>query len=377
MIVLSLFLSFSSPTFANVSITKISPPKLNNYEAYEFGSSVSTEGNILLISSENKLNFKEKYIFFYQKSLQGTWVLKQTIKLFGGGERNPTSLISLSIKGNRVLVGIPTGGINGNKDQGYAVLYALVNGQWQQQFKFVADDGTSKQYFGEGVAMDGENVLIRSQFRKLYAFNLDGDKWIQIQKIFPVQNKLLDTTELSGNNLLIGEENPNVYDRDGRAYIYHFDGSQWVKATQLSVKTSYEMVDFGVNSALDGNVALVSGYDYTHSKGVIYSFIFDGEKWNLKQEMKAENSIGSNDDFGDFIDLNGNKAVFSSYIQNVGKTGNQGVAYLYRLNNSEWDFTDRVSALHGDHILFGYSAGVDESVAVGSAYGNYVVVRDF
>ncbi len=67
---------------------------------------------------------------------------------------------SVTISGNRIVVGAPTDDIGSNFNQGSAYVFVRSGVTWIQQQKLTANDGAAEDLFGRSVAISGYEVIV-------------------------------------------------------------------------------------------------------------------------------------------------------------------------------------------------------------------------
>ena len=128
---------------------------------------------------------------------------------------------------------------------------------------------------------------------------------------------------------------------------------------------------FGVNVALDGNLALVGANeddDRGTNSGSAYFFSRNGSAWHQQQKITA-NDGAANDYFGGRVALMGSVAVVGAYADD-DKGSETGAAYIFTRIGTVWSQDQKVLGIDsaaGDR--FGYSVATDGvGVMVGAYY---------
>ena len=114
----------------------------------------------------------------------------------------------------------------------------------------------------------------------------------------------------------------------GAAYYFRFDGSIWVEEQKILPSDGAAEDDFGLNIALDGNVAVISADLHdgaAKDAGAAYIFRFDGSQWVEEQKLIPKD-IAPNMRFGQSVDAFGDTVV----------VGTSESAYVFRFDNGEW-----------------------------------------
>lgn len=118
-----------------------------------FGTSVAIRGKDVAIGASGA---EAAYVF---EGKGVSWV--QEAKLVAADEAPYDGFgNAVAIQGNCVVVGSPhnDGGV------GAAYTFERGDGAWNQQAKLVASDGTGGDFFGNGIAVSGDVILIGAPF---------------------------------------------------------------------------------------------------------------------------------------------------------------------------------------------------------------------
>jgi hypothetical protein len=207
---------------------------------------------------------------------------------------------SVSLSGDRAVIGAREEDANGWMS-GAAYVFRFDGGKWVQEARLVADDGAAGDYFGNGVSISGERILIgapfdddhASQSGSAYVFRYDGSTWVEEAKLVPPEGAFEDrfgrSVSLSGDTALIGAywDDKAGFDA-GSAYVYHFDGSGWKQQARLlpSAGTPHAHPELGCSHGTFGSAVSVCGdraligaeldYEKGEHAGSAYVFRFDG-----------------------------------------------------------------------------------------------------
>lgn len=241
-----------------------------------FGVSVSIDGDVVLVGAdfadnENGEETGAAYVFVQQND--GSW--RQQAKLtaddglsadyFGG---------AVSLDGDTAVVGASYAD---NGEGVYAgAVYAFVRdteGVWRQQAKLTASDGADSDYFGVSVSVDGDRVLVGADYADtqqgenagaayLYARDTAG-VWTQRAKLTAADGKAADdfgwSVALEGDTALIGSDYADVDRGVNAGAAYLFDRSAdgvWQQRAKLSMPEAPAFSYFGESVALFGETAV-------------------------------------------------------------------------------------------------------------------------
>jgi len=129
-----------------------------------FGTSIAIEGNTIAIGAFNddldESDIVNGYGSVYIFTLDDNGWSQQAKLVASDGEVHDHFGSSIAIKGNTVVIGAPDDDVKGKEAQGAAYTFTRNGGNWKQQSKLVASDGTADDRFGDAVALDTYNNLI-------------------------------------------------------------------------------------------------------------------------------------------------------------------------------------------------------------------------
>ncbi len=176
---------------------------------------------------------------------------------------------SVSISGDVALVGA-----RGNDDKGSrsgsAYVFRWNGSSWVEEQKLLASDGTAGDHFGESVSISGDVALIGAPEEdkivpgpgKAYVFRWNGSNWVEEQKLLASDGAVDDgfglSVSISGDVALLGvaEEN-KIVPGPGKAYVFRWNGSSWVEEQKLLASDGAPDEEFGISVSMSGDVALV------------------------------------------------------------------------------------------------------------------------
>jgi hypothetical protein len=312
------------------------------YDYFGYVASISSDVALLGADSndDNGVDSGSAYVFRRNGS---NWVEEQKL-LPSDGAAYDYFGTSVSISGNVALVGADGNDDNG-VDSGSAYVFRWNGSNWVQEQKLLPSDGAAYDYFGWEVSINGDVALVGAvgdgdngdESGSAYVFRWNGSNWVQEQKLLPSGGAAYDwfgeSVSISGNVALIGADgNDDKGDDSGSAYVFRWNGSNWVQEQKLLPSDGAAFDYFGYSLSIDGNVALV-GADSNDDNGVdsgsAYVFRWNGSNW--VQEQKLLPSDGAAYDwFGESVSISGNVALIGAN-GNDDKGDDSGSAYVYTL----------------------------------------------
>jgi len=233
-------------------------------------------------------------------------------------------------------------------------------------------------FFGHSVSIDGNIAIVgaygdgsNQPLGAAYIFQFDGSEWVEQQKLSTgIANDWFGSSvSISGNIAVVGA--PLDKGQKGAAYVYQFDGSRWVQQQKLTASDGAGYL-FGSSVAINGNTTIVGAYA-DNSKGPYtgsaYIFQFDGSSWIEQQKLTASDGEGY-DSFGYSVAINGNTAIVGAYADD-DKGSASGSAYIFQFDGSSWVEQQKLIASDGEtNDYFGYSVAINSKTALVGADGD-------
>ena len=338
-----------------------------------YGWSVDVDGDTAVVGAPKMSAYGIAMVYTYN----GTLWQKQANLLPPVGELNDKFGNSVSIDGNRILVGSP------EKDQkkGAAFIFDRVGTEWSLTAKLVANDALFGDYFGISVSLKGDKALVGAykdhdniaQSGSAYIFSYDGSQWTQQAKLTETSGLTNDyfgySVSLSTSRALVGaywdDDNGN---NSGSAFIYDFDGSDWVLKQKITASDGFTTQQFGYSVSLDGDTALIGANqdnEFETNNGAVYAFTFDGTTWTQSQKITSDiPEVASK--FGFFVDLDGNRVV-------IGTKHFNEKAYVFEFDTDTWVQKSILTASSATPSnKFGTAAALSGDAIIVGAYGDNI-----
>ena len=193
-----------------------------------FGSSVEIRGDTVIVGAVNEGPAGAAYVF---REVGGVW--QQLARLIAGdaGEGDLFGL-RVSIHGGTALVGA-TGRDDAGENSGAAYLFRETGGVWQELAKLTADDGVEGARFGGGVSLAGNTAAIGASLDviggwhrgSVYVFRESGGVWQQIDKLTADDGVGYDYfglgVKVQADTVLVGSSfDDDAGSQSGSAYLF-------------------------------------------------------------------------------------------------------------------------------------------------------------
>ena len=243
----------------------------------QFGFSVSISGNKAIIGAQlddngNDLNSGSAYIF---ELINGTWV--QQAKLTASdGTYDDRFGHSVYISGDRVI--IESDVKNSGIDSGSAYLFELVNGTWTEIANLFSYEGNLNSNYDISISISGDKIVIGSNFDDgnelftagvAYLFELIDGNWTKTKRFKASDGGNDDrfgfAVSISSDNILVGAhlKNNNNF-KSGSAYIFSTNSSDTTPPTitlsgenpqTITLGSTYTELGATANDNTDGDIS--------------------------------------------------------------------------------------------------------------------------
>jgi len=347
-----------------------------------FGAAVSVSSDLCIIGADGDddkgTDAGAAYIFWFEDP---NWVEEAKLTASDGQDYDYFGW-SVSVRGNVCVVGA-----RGDDDNGLAAGSAYVfrfdGQQWLAEQKLTASDGATWDNFGWSVSIYGNVCIVGAKndydngdgSGSAYIFRYDGNQWIEEQKLTAsdAQAEAFFGWSVSINShvCLVGASGDDL--SAGAAYVFRYDQPNWIEEAKLQAFDRAENDWFGTSVAIDDNVCVVGAIgddDDGEQSGSAYVFRFDGDSW--VEEAKLTASDGTYYDvFGESVSIRGDVCAVSA-PRNDDNGDESGAAYIFRYIDPNWVQEDKLTAFDGeDYDYFGSSVSIDSGTAVVGADGKW------
>ncbi len=327
-------------------LTATEPVEQSDFGIYTAVNPV--DPNLVIVGAwrdgENGYTAGSAYIFRFDPETS-FWVQEQKL-LASDGTNFDRFGSAVSIWGDVAMVGswldddpVPdTGSV-------YVFQYDPDSGIWNEVQKLIPDEIGR---FGRSVSLQGDTALIgtccdlemgfQAGAAYVYRFDPDGSgQWIQEQKLVASDGDDNDifgwSVSLNGDVALIGAYADEVgpLSGAGSAYVFRFNGSQWVQEQKLTASDPASENWFGWSVSLQGDLAVIGAPlddDYANASGSGYVFTFDGKQWNETAKLRYE-QVQDVHTFGISVATDGEHVIVGANFTTVDGDAEAGAAYIY------------------------------------------------
>ena len=251
---------------------------------------------------------------------------------------------SVSISGDRAIIGARGDG-DGGILSGSAYLYQWSSSQWVEQAKLTANDAQAFDAFGASVSISGDHAIVGapgdsspvggSASGSAYIYQWNGQQWVEQVKLTASDAAAYDNfggaVSINGDYVVVGAAgNDDEGSFSGSAYVFQWNGSQWSEEAKLTASNATASDFFGgsVSAGVDLVVVGATGSDDgVTDSGVAYVYHRNNGQW-VEQTKLTASDAASGDNFGHTVAISGNRVI-------VGSPGSGG--YVYELTGSTWN----------------------------------------
>lgn len=232
-----------------------------------FGRSVAVQGDVILIGADGDRELGVGAGAAYVFDFDGVdWTESQKLTApdglpgdgFGGAVALDGSVLVVGEDGDDDdVVGVDTGS---------AWVYRFNGVSWAPEQKLMASDAAPNDSFGRVVAIDDDVIVVGAFLHAgaalnsgaAYVFRYDGEDWIE-EAILTASDAEEDdlfgnAVAVDGNWIIVGanHEDQDILDSDlGSAYVYHYNGDEWVETTILKAPNGDVGGEFGRSVSID------------------------------------------------------------------------------------------------------------------------------
>ncbi len=334
-----------------------------------FGRSVTISGNLVVVGAANEDAADSVFgsVFIYRHD-GSSW--SEDEELFDGGS---SSLFgrSVSISGERVVVGGP---LHDGAGPSSGIAYVLREGAfWAAEAKIEASDPAMDDQFGNAVSIDGDVLAVGVRLDddaglnsgSAYIYRLIEGSWVQEAKIVASDAAAGDLfggdISISGDIVVVSaRNNDDAGTSSGSAYVYRFDGINWIEEAKLTASDATTFWGFGNSVSISGDVVVVSANGADGGLGAVYVFRYDGVGWVEEAKLVASDPQVE-DEFGELVSIDGNRILVGADHGDAFA----GSAYIFGYDGTTWTEQIKLTAPSGG--FFGTSGGVSgDRVLVGT-----------
>ena len=304
--------------------------------------------------------------------------------LASDGNRKDNFGFSVAISGDRAIVGarshdfvVPNGGA--------LYVFQRTGSIWVQEAKLFAPAATPVAGLGWSVDLEGDMAVAGAQKQffddvdtgAVYVFQREASGWVQTQML---QRGTFFayfgfSVSLDGDTLMVGAPGDDTGPgATGAAYVYEWDGFQWVDTDKLVAQDNDFGDQFGFAVEVHGDRAVIGAPkddEVAFDAGAAYVYERGGTDW--AQIQKLTNPTGAvGDELGAAVEVEGDVLMVAAPRRDAA--GNDsGLVHVYERGPTVWSEVSPISpALAGEGQWFGNSITLDGPlVLIGAPHVSY------
>jgi hypothetical protein len=252
---------------------------------------------------------------------------------------------------------------------------------------YTAPDSEEGDSFGQAVAIYGNYAVVAAPYDDInantnqgsvYVFFYTGNGWVFQQKLTASDGTAEDVFGISvsiwNDQLAVGASGADIAGQSNRGAVYMFklNGNQWQQQAKLLHGDPVAGDEFGKAVAIQNNKLLVGAPRKSNGsfnqQGAAYLFLYNGSNWTQNNKL-LHGELTGGDEFGSSVAVDANRLVIGAPDKRENNISLAGAAFIfYSANgNSGWSLekklTNTTSAFED---RFGSSVSIDgEHVAIG------------
>ncbi len=247
-----------------------------------FGYSVAICGDVAVIGAYRQNNGPSDWAgaaYIFERD-GVNW--NQTAKLTPSDPGHPHQFgWSVAISGEVVVIGAVAADSDDPPvaNPGAAYVWIKPAGGWadsaMQTAKLTASNAVLDDLFGQSVSIDGDVIVVGAPRQGAdegsgFVFTKPPNGWADANEDFfpPLQasdgavgDKFGSSVSIDGDRIVIGapfhDSDPPLGDDEGAAYVFHFDGDDWLDDAKFSGCNEANHDQFGTSVAISGDVAVI------------------------------------------------------------------------------------------------------------------------
>ena len=163
------------------------------------------------------------------------WIEQAVLKPNDGTSEDQFG-VSVSVFGNKILVGASNKTVDGTRSVGVAYLFEKLKNNWIQTHQFVGSGADVLSRFGDTVILDQDKAYITSHRNRvgpnsngdIYYYQLEKGQWIEKQIIAPTDNPTVrnfgQSISIHESRMVIGAPTDRVNgSSSGSAFIFEYE----------------------------------------------------------------------------------------------------------------------------------------------------------
>jgi hypothetical protein len=348
----------------------------------EFGEAIAVSGHTLVVGTIHHMaastDVEQGAAYVFVAPASGWAHAKQVAILKApSGQSEEEFGRSVAISGNTIVIGAPARAVGRHIGQGAAYVFVKPASGWSHvspPLQLTATRGQANEFFGESVAVSGNEVFVGAPDRKIGRDAAQGAVDVfalphprtagptQIAELTASDGRADDalgiSVAVSGQTILAGADLHRVGPaKQGAAYIFVRPPDGWRDAhatAELTAGQGQAGELFGRIVAIWHDTAVVGAPDHdgvTAEQGAAYVFVKPASGWAGSLDPTAQlaaSDPGKDDNFGGALAISGGVIAAGAPGHTAGRSTEQGAGYIFAEPTSGWD-----TATETDELIAG------------------------
>ena len=351
----------------------------------QFGISVAIAGDAVIVGASfddvgTTNNQGSAYVF----TRSGTTWTQQTQLTAAGGAASDQFGSSVALSGDTAIIGARLDDVASLVDQGSAYIFVRSGATWTQQAQLNATGGDVGDNFGSSVALSGDTAIIGARADDVganadqgsaYVFTRSGTTWTQQAQLNAPGGAASDqfgtAVAISGQTVIVGANRSDwgTSGNQGSAFVFTRSGTVWTQQAQLTASDGAANDDFGRSVGLSGDFAIIGAptddVGANGDQGTAWVFSRVGSAWIGPDLTLLASDGAALDNFGHAVAIDGDTAIVSAPLDDVGANVDQGSAYILVRSGTTW--TQQAQLIAADGVAndeFGRSVAISGNTAL-------------
>jgi len=319
-----------------------------------FGAAVDVSGDFAIVGAPYTDDFGDgsgsAYVYLYD----GIGWSSEGKLLAADGVGSSEFGFDVAIDGDAAIVGAPLAPLSPLRlvAPGGAYVFRYREPLCGQEARLMPADLAHVEFLGWSVAISGDVAVVGApgydvevQNRELfinagaaYVFRHDGEQWQEEATLtasdFAEENWFGTSVAISDDVIVVGSADNADPDHGGAAYVFRFNGEQWVQESKLHVPAGGPGFDESTSVTVESDAIVVGPGVIDLGEGPILSadlYHYNGWGWSRVAVLVPSDSGGGA--FGRAVTLSGDLAVVGDYL-GFGNVASAGAAYVYDLQET-------------------------------------------
>jgi hypothetical protein len=324
------------PTWTEHQILAEPTPADNNL----FGWRVAIHGDVIVASARDSNNSFTGYIHVFERT-GNTW--NHVVKIDPSTQQTQGRFGDAIDVYCNTIISTAWGEDLGGTSRGAAYVYVKNGGVWGEQQKLIPSVSEDSAYFGQGLSLHENRVVIGAPSENLggtnrgavYIFERDGVTWTQNYKISPSDSS---DNQIFGAPLSLFEDifvvgvtsDSTIETNGGSVYTFHFRQGSWVERTKLFSNTSVENGLYGNCVSVHNNRLIVGAPGENDDKGKVFFFVTPDNDglWENLSTLSASDGA-ADDQFGYACATYCDDIIIGARNEDPGSVTEAGAVYTY------------------------------------------------